>query len=133
MPLGSPYIEHWDCDWKVAMDNYLESYHVPIGHPGLNRMFTPDYDDQRNLPGVARGISWLRERESSRWSERMYQRMIGRVSASNCPKRTASAGASTACCRTWASTCFRTRWISSRCCRADPANAHPRRLVRAAG
>ncbi|MEJ0046018.1 MAG: RHO alpha subunit C-terminal catalytic domain-containing protein [Rhodospirillales bacterium] len=39
------------------MDNYLESYHVPIGHPGLSRMFTPDYDDQLNLPtGVARGV-----------------------------------------------------------------------------
>jgi phenylpropionate dioxygenase-like ring-hydroxylating dioxygenase large terminal subunit len=80
-PLGPSYIEHWDCDWKVAMDNYLESYHVPIGHPGLNRMFTPDYDDQLNLPsGVARGISWLRERESSQWSERMYKRMIEGVS-----------------------------------------------------
>ena len=34
-PLGPMYIEHWDVDWKIAMDNYLESYHVPIGHPGL--------------------------------------------------------------------------------------------------
>ena len=76
-PLGPLYIEHWDVDWKVAMDNYLESYHVPIGHPGLFRMFTPDYDDMACLPGVARGISWLRDRPSSRWSERMYQQLIG--------------------------------------------------------
>ena len=73
------YHEEWQVDWKIAMDNYLESYHVPIGHPGLNRMFTPDYDDQRNFEGVARGISWLRERPSSRWSERMYQQMIEKV------------------------------------------------------
>jgi phenylpropionate dioxygenase-like ring-hydroxylating dioxygenase large terminal subunit len=78
-PLGPLYIEHWDVDWKIAMDNYLESYHVPIGHPGLFRMFTPDYDDQANLPGVARGISWLRDRPSSKWSERMYQQLIGKV------------------------------------------------------
>jgi len=79
-PLGPLYVEHWDVDWKIAMDNYLESYHVPIGHPGLFRMFTPDYDDQANLPtGVARGISWLRERPSSKWSERMYQQLIGQV------------------------------------------------------
>jgi len=78
-PLGPLYIEHWDVDWKIAMDNYLESYHVPIGHPGLFRMFTPDYDDQTNLPGVARGISWLRDRPSSKWSERLYQRLIGQV------------------------------------------------------
>jgi phenylpropionate dioxygenase-like ring-hydroxylating dioxygenase large terminal subunit len=75
-PLGG-YIEHWECDWKVAMDNYLESYHVPIGHPGLNRMFTPDYEDQLKLPtGVARGVSWLRATLSSRWSERLYQQLI---------------------------------------------------------
>jgi phenylpropionate dioxygenase-like ring-hydroxylating dioxygenase large terminal subunit len=81
-PLGPLYIEHWDVDWKVAMDNYLESYHVPIGHPGLFRMFTPDYDDMITLPtGVARGISWLREQPSSRWSERMYQELIGKVTA----------------------------------------------------
>jgi phenylpropionate dioxygenase-like ring-hydroxylating dioxygenase large terminal subunit len=78
--LGPLYIEHWDCDWKIAMDNYLESYHVPIGHPGLFRMFTPDYEDQVNLPtGVARGISWFRERLSPRWSERMYQQLVGKV------------------------------------------------------
>ena len=79
-PLGPLYVEHWDVDWKIAMDNYLESYHVPIGHPGLFRMFTPDYDDMTNLPtGVARGISWLRDRPSSKWSERMYQQLIGQV------------------------------------------------------
>jgi phenylpropionate dioxygenase-like ring-hydroxylating dioxygenase large terminal subunit len=76
-PLGPMYMEHWDCDWKIAMDNYLESYHVPIGHPGLFRMFTPDYEDQVLLPsGVARGISRLRERPSSRWSERLYQSLV---------------------------------------------------------
>jgi len=78
-PLGPIYLEHWDVDWKIAMDNYLESYHVPIGHPGLFRMFTPDYDDQATSPGVARGISWLRDKPSSKWSERIYQQIIERV------------------------------------------------------
>ena len=81
VPYGELYIEHWEADWKIAMDNYLESYHVPIGHPGLNRMFTPDYEDQRRLaPGVARGISWMRDPPSPRWSERCYQRWVGGVS-----------------------------------------------------
>jgi len=26
------------CDWKVYIDNYLEGYHVPHIHPGLNRL-----------------------------------------------------------------------------------------------
>lgn len=79
MPLTPISEEVWSVDWKLAMDNYLESYHVPIGHPGLNRMFTPDYEDQRGVPGVARGISWLRETPSSRWSERLYTKHIARV------------------------------------------------------
>jgi phenylpropionate dioxygenase-like ring-hydroxylating dioxygenase large terminal subunit len=76
VPLGPITTEEWACDWKVAIDNYLESYHVPIGHPGLQRMFTPDYDDQQGSEGLARGTSWLREQPSSRWSERMYQNMV---------------------------------------------------------
>jgi len=79
VPLGPISVDVWPVDWKIAMDNYLESYHVPIGHPGLFRMFSPDYDDQASVPGVARGVSWLRDTESSNWSERMYQRLIGRA------------------------------------------------------
>jgi phenylpropionate dioxygenase-like ring-hydroxylating dioxygenase large terminal subunit len=76
-PLTPVYEEVWDVDWKVAMDNYLESYHVPIGHPGLARMFTPDYDDQLNLAsGVARGVSWLREVPSSNADEARYQHLL---------------------------------------------------------
>jgi phenylpropionate dioxygenase-like ring-hydroxylating dioxygenase large terminal subunit len=76
-PLAPMYAEDWGVDWKVAMDNYLESYHVPVGHPGLARMLTPDYEDQLNLPtGVARGIGWLRPQPSPKWSERLYQQMV---------------------------------------------------------
>jgi phenylpropionate dioxygenase-like ring-hydroxylating dioxygenase large terminal subunit len=77
--LGPITEEVWNVDWKLAMDNYLESYHVPIGHPGLYRMFTPDFDDQTGGGAIARGASWLREQESSRWSERMYQRLVGKI------------------------------------------------------
>jgi phenylpropionate dioxygenase-like ring-hydroxylating dioxygenase large terminal subunit len=79
VPLGPITQESWPVDWKIAMDNYLESYHVMIGHPGLYRMFTPDYEDQKAVPGVARGLSWMRERDSPRWAEGQYQRMIGKV------------------------------------------------------
>ncbi len=72
-------LESWDVDWKIAMDNYLESYHVPIGHPGLNRLFSPDYEDQRGVGDIARGISWMRQTPSSRWSERIYQRYVGEL------------------------------------------------------
>ena len=79
VPMGPITQEVWPVDWKIAMDNYLESYHVPVGHPGLNRMFTPDYEDQDSLPGIACGTSWLRDAESSRWSERLYQRLVPQI------------------------------------------------------
>ncbi len=79
VPLGPISQEIWPVDWKIAMDNYLESYHVPVGHPGLYRMFTPDYEDQASVPGVARGVSWMRKQDSPRWAEGLYQRMIGDV------------------------------------------------------
>src|SRR5580658_10101437 len=80
VPLTPPYREEWPVDWKVAMDNYLESYHVPVGHPGLARMFTPDYEDAKSLgTGVARGTSHMREQPSSKWSERFYQKLVADV------------------------------------------------------
>jgi phenylpropionate dioxygenase-like ring-hydroxylating dioxygenase large terminal subunit len=86
VPLAPITTDVWNVDWKIAMDNYLESYHVPIGHPGLYRMFTPDYEDQASVPGVARGLSWMREQLSSRWSERMYQKLIVKA-ADHLPER----------------------------------------------
>jgi phenylpropionate dioxygenase-like ring-hydroxylating dioxygenase large terminal subunit len=86
VPTQPLYVEEWDVDWKIAMDNYLESYHVPIGHPGLNRLFTPDYEDQRGVPGIARGFSWMREAPSARWSERVYQKHVSEVTAPHLPE-----------------------------------------------
>lgn len=86
VPLAPLYYEQWDVDWKVAMDNYLESYHVPIGHPGLFRFLSPDYEDQATIPGVARGTSWLRDAPSSKWTERMYQKLVGTI-ATDLPER----------------------------------------------
>ena len=79
VPLGPITVDTWNVDWKIAMDNYLESYHVPVGHPGLYRMFTPDYDDQAKVPGIARGTSHLREQRSPRWSEGLYHSLIDRA------------------------------------------------------
>ena len=86
VPTQPLYLDEWEVDWKIAMDNYLESYHVPIGHPGLNRLFTPDYEDQRGVPGIARGFSWMREAPSSRWSERVYQKHVAAVTAPHLPE-----------------------------------------------
>ena len=69
----------WQCDiavdWKNLIDNYLEGYHVPTGHPGLQRMFGSSYTAEAQPSGVSRQVGIIRDRLSENWSERMYQRI----------------------------------------------------------
>ena len=72
----------WQCDldvdWKNLMDNYLEGYHVPTGHPGLQRLFGPSYTAEARPTDVSRQMGILRDKPSENWSERMYQRWVPR-------------------------------------------------------
>lgn len=66
----------WHCNWKVAWDNYLENYHIPIGHPGLNRLLRIDDDAGESLSsGVDYGIFELKSKPSNDALERRYQEM----------------------------------------------------------
>jgi phenylpropionate dioxygenase-like ring-hydroxylating dioxygenase large terminal subunit len=78
-PVDQPWIGSWECNWKVAVDNNLENYHVPIGHPGYHRMLDNDLHGVINRHGVAYSKSVLRERLSTHWTERMYQQLAPRV------------------------------------------------------
>ena len=75
VPLGEPWIDHWNCNWKVGVDNNLENYHVPVGHPGYQRMLDSDIMGFMNRHGVAGSKSVLRDTPSSNWAERMYQQL----------------------------------------------------------
>ncbi len=74
-PLDQPWIESWDCNWKVAVDNNLENYHVPIGHPGYHRMLDNDLLGTINAHGVSFSKSVLRDKPSPNWCERLYQKL----------------------------------------------------------
>jgi phenylpropionate dioxygenase-like ring-hydroxylating dioxygenase large terminal subunit len=69
----------WQVDigvnWKNLMDNYLEGYHVPVGHPGLFRLFGNSYEVEAREGDVCRALGRLRDKDSSNWSERHYQRL----------------------------------------------------------
>jgi phenylpropionate dioxygenase-like ring-hydroxylating dioxygenase large terminal subunit len=67
----------WPCDWKIAVDNNLECYHIMMGHPGLNRMFglQPENMDVQET-GVATTLSRFKDTPSPVWTERIYQERI---------------------------------------------------------
>ncbi len=68
-----------DADWKNVMDNFLEGYHIPLGHPGLQRLFGGSYEVSTEDHGVARATSTLRPTPSAVWSERAYQALLPEV------------------------------------------------------
>ncbi len=62
-------------NWKVIADNYLEGYHIPVGHPGLLRLL--DYPKYRAT--LYERAAWidgpLRDNPSPDLLERAYQRL----------------------------------------------------------
>ncbi|MEV6105866.1 aromatic ring-hydroxylating dioxygenase subunit alpha [Streptomyces sp. NPDC051940] len=86
VPVGAARIHHaadspgrvvaTDANWKVAVDNYLEGYHVPVAHPGLMRLLDyPRYSAEVS-PGYAYFEAPLRATRSANRMERLYQRLV---------------------------------------------------------
>ena len=65
VPLEKEYVNEYAHNWKVVADNYLEGYHIPVGHPGLLRLL----DYKRYVATVARRGAWIdgpfRDKESN--------------------------------------------------------------------
>ncbi|NQY11758.1 MAG: aromatic ring-hydroxylating dioxygenase subunit alpha [Flavobacteriales bacterium] len=68
--------QDWKCNWKLASDNYAESYHVPTGHPGLNRMTEMGREGGELETGVGFSIFRMRIRASKNLDEARYQAII---------------------------------------------------------
>jgi len=65
-------------NWKTIADNYSDGLHIPVGHPGLTRLFGRNYRIEANTH-VDRMEGDLVEKESANPSERAYQRLLPRV------------------------------------------------------
>lgn len=78
-PMGPPRTRPRAVNWKNLTDNYSDNLHILPSHPGLRRMFGPNYV---TLAGP--WSDWLGgpltdlERTGS-WSERLYARLLPRV------------------------------------------------------
>jgi phenylpropionate dioxygenase-like ring-hydroxylating dioxygenase large terminal subunit len=65
-------------NWKTIADNYSDGLHIPIGHPGLTRLFGRNYRIEAKAH-VDRMEGDLIETESANPSERAYQRLLPKV------------------------------------------------------
>ena len=73
--IGRVTIRPRGLNWKTIADNYSDGLHIPVGHPGLTRLFGRNYRIEANTH-VDRMEGDLAEKESANPSERAYQRLL---------------------------------------------------------
>ena len=65
-------------NWKTIADNYSDHLHIPVGHPGLTRLFGRSYRIEAQ-EWVDKMEGDLVEKESANPSERVYQHHLPKV------------------------------------------------------
>ena len=77
-PIGRLTLRPRDLNWKTIADNYSDGLHIPVGHPGLTRLFGRGYRIEAGKH-VDRMEGDLVEGESTNPSERAYQKLLPEV------------------------------------------------------
>ncbi|MBI1406208.1 MAG: Rieske 2Fe-2S domain-containing protein [Caulobacter sp.] len=77
-PLGRVTLREREVNWKNVSDNYSDSLHITVAHPGLTRLFGVGYGLEA---GTWTDKMWgaLRQSPSDNWSERRYQAFLPEV------------------------------------------------------
>ena len=74
--LEGSFSQEWNCNWKLAWDNYAENYHIPIGHPGLARMTREGGEGGELSTGIGFGTFKIKIKASKEIDEARYQGLI---------------------------------------------------------
>jgi phenylpropionate dioxygenase-like ring-hydroxylating dioxygenase large terminal subunit len=74
-PIGRVTMRSRALNWKTIADNYSDGLHIPVGHPGLTRLFGKGYRISAD-EHVDRMEGDLVERPSDNPSERTYQKHL---------------------------------------------------------
>ena len=69
------------CNWKVYIDNYLEGYHLPSVHPGLNRELDYGQYVTETFERHSRQASPIRGPENENEAQRRYSQASGNEQA----------------------------------------------------
>jgi phenylpropionate dioxygenase-like ring-hydroxylating dioxygenase large terminal subunit len=76
--IGRVTLRNRALNWKTIADNYSDGLHIPVGHPGLTRLFGRNYRVEAK-DHVDRMEGDLIEKESAHPAERAYQKYLPRV------------------------------------------------------
>ncbi len=76
--LGRVTVRLRQLNWKTLCDNYSDHLHIPVGHPGLTRLFGKSYRIEAQ-PFVDKMEGDLVDKESANPSERVYQRHLPKI------------------------------------------------------
>jgi len=72
VPLDDLWVHDVEIDWKNLVENYVEDYHFPMGHPGLSALMESTYDREVFPAGTMRLSHRMREQPLKSWSAERY-------------------------------------------------------------
>jgi phenylpropionate dioxygenase-like ring-hydroxylating dioxygenase large terminal subunit/AcrR family transcriptional regulator len=72
VPLEDLWVHDVEIDWKNLVENYVEDYHFPMGHPGLSALMESKYDREVYPGGTMRLSHRMREKPLKNWSAERY-------------------------------------------------------------
>ena len=76
VPLDETWTHEVPIDWKNVVENYVEDYHFPIGHPGLSALMEPQYDRESFPGGTMRLSHRMRAKPLKSWSAERYAKVL---------------------------------------------------------
>lgn len=76
VPLDDLWTRELAIDWKNVVENYVEDYHFPMGHPGLSALMEAQYDRENFAGGTMRLSHHMREKPLRSWSAERYAKFL---------------------------------------------------------
>ena len=76
VPLDELWVHDVEIDWKNLVENYVEDYHFPMGHPGLSALMESQYDREILPAGTMRLSHRMRATPLKSWSAQHYAKFL---------------------------------------------------------
>lgn len=76
VPLDDLWVHDVEIDWKNLVENYVEDYHFPMGHPGLSALMEAQYEREVFPKGTMRLSHHMREKPLRSWSAERYAKFL---------------------------------------------------------